>query len=400
MSLVRKIKSLGPGILVTSAFIGPGTVTVCSLAGNQAGYTLLWALGFSIIATIILQLMCSRLGVVSGKGLGEALKSINSQWVRNIFLILTFAAIVLGNAAYEAGNLAGAGLGLHLVTEEFIPKNVNNLIIGLLALLIFLFGSYRIIEKLMLFLVLTMSLVFLITAAYLKPSILFILKGFLVPTFNDGDIWLVIGLIGTTVVPYNLFLHTSASAQRWKGTKDLNLAKFDTIIAILIGGLISTAIIITAASTTQSNITGAADLAVQLEPLLGDWSVYFIALGLFAAGISSSITAPLAAAYAASGIFGFAPSLKNRSFKVIGLSIALIGILFTQFNVQPIFLIQFAQVANGLLLPFLAIFLVITMNNKKILGNYSNNLVQNLGGILVIIVMLGLGIKSILLLIR
>lgn len=397
MAIINRLKSLGPGILVTSAFIGPGTITVCSIAGYQFGYQLLWALIFSVVATIILQEMCARLGIITRSGLGTALNNtIRSPLLKVFIMFLIFSAIIVGNSAYEAGNISGATLGISTILGEKYTSIIS-LSIGFLALVIILSGSYKIIERFMIVLVVTMSIVFIVTALYLKPDLKKILEGSFIPSFPEGSGLLIVGLIGTTIVPYNLFLHASSTATKWQGAEHLPEARFDTIISIIIGGIISMAIIITAGSVSGiGSISGGADLAVQLEPLLGNWARYFIAAGLFAAGISSSITAPLAAAYAASGIFNFPSVIGNPKFRLVSGGILLTGIIFSVAGFKPVEIIQFAQFANGALLPLIALFLVWVMNKKDLLGNFTNNPIQNFLGILVIIVTLILGIKSIL----
>ena len=406
MSFFKRLKSTGPAILITSAFIGPGTVTMCSLAGYTFSYALLWALVFSVIATIVLQEMAARLGIITQKGLGEALRNQIKQPILKWFsLLLVVSAIIIGNSAYEAGNIGGAVLGLDTafgaMEADLFGQNINlwGLIIGLIAMALLFSGSYRLIEKSLIVLVLLMSLVFITTALMLGPDIGAFFKGMLMPSVPKGGWLMIIGLIGTTVVPYNLFLHASSVSEKWKSPKDLPAARFDTILAVILGGIISMAIIVTSAATASkagTSITNAADLALQLEPLLGDWAKYFMAGGLFAAGISSAITAPLAAAYAASGIFGFKPSLAAPKFKLIATLILGIGILFSLLGFKPIQVIKFAQIANGILLPFIAVFLVWVVNQSGLLGKYKNSLWQNILAGLIILVTIFLGGKSLL----
>lgn len=350
--------------------------------------------------------MAARLGLISGKGLAENIKiELNKiKWLKYVALILVFSGILVGNGAYEAGNIGGAVLGMETligtirvvadIEDIVFDINIWGIVIGLVSTILILRGNYKLIERSMIFLVTIMSVVFVVAAVAIKPDLSELLNG-LVPSIPDGGILFVVGLIGTTVVPYNLFLHSSSVSQKWKSENDLGTARFDTFFAIAIGGIISLAIIITAASIPKgSEITSAADLAVQLEPLLGSWAETFIAIGLFSAGISSSLTAPLAASFAASGIFGFPPSFKNRWFKLVSITILFIGTAFASTGFKPIEVIKFAQAANGILLPFIAVFLVWIMNRKSLLGKYSNSYFNNILGIIVILVTLILGIKS------
>ncbi|MCB0652943.1 MAG: Nramp family divalent metal transporter [Saprospiraceae bacterium] len=408
MQFLKKIKSTGPAILITSAFIGPGTVTVCSLAGYSFVYALLWGLVFSVFATIILQEMAARLGLVTQQGLGEALRGqINHPFWRLLSLLLVFCAIIIGNGAYEAGNISGAVLGMDTALGSLNVQvnggtlNLWGLIIGIIAMALLFSGSYKLIEKTLIGLVLLMSIVFIVTALMVGPDLGAMIKGMLVPTVPEvpaGGWLMVIGLVGTTVVPYNLFLHASSVSEKWKSPDDLPAVRFDTVVAVVLGGIISMAIVVTSAAASQQagSFNNAADLAIQLEPLLGRWAKYFMAGGLFAAGISSAITAPLAASYVAAGIFGFKPDLKEWKFKLTGGLILFIGVLFSLLGFKPIHVIKFAQMANGILLPFIAIFLVWMVNRASLLGSYKNNLRQNIFAGIIILVTLFLSAKSIL----
>ncbi len=406
--MLAKLKNIGPASLVAAAFIGPGTVTLCSIAGYSFGYALLWALGFSIIATIILQEMAGRLGIVSGKGLGEALRSELKNPILKLFSIfIVIAAIGIGNAAYQAGNIGGAILGMETVAKPLtlslgsIELNIWSLLIGFLAFALLFIGKYKWLEKVLIGLVLLMSFLFVITAILSDINWPALFRGLFVPSQPDGSWLTIIGLIGTTVVPYNLFLHASAASERWKNgsEKEIKAARFDTIVSILLGGLVSLAIVIAAAaaqSAGSGEISNAADLAVSLEPLLGSWSKYFVSFGLFAAGLTSSITAPLAAAYAIGGLLGWKKNIRSSKNRAVWITILFLGILFSSIGFKPIAVIKFAQFANGLLLPVIAAFLLYIMNKSGVLGKYKNKPWQNILGLLIVALAFGLGLKSVL----
>ena len=396
-------KNIGPGTLVAAAFIGPGTVTLCTLAGVNFGLNLLWAMLLSILATIVLQEMAARLGIVSQKGLSEVIRNeIKTPFLRHFITILILSAIVIGNASYEAGNISGGILGLETVfgdaafTIGSLSLNGMSLIIGVIAFALLYIGNYKFLERALIALVLVMSLSFIITAIITKPNLLNVLKGLFIPKFPEQSLLTIIGLIGTTVVPYNLFLHAALVKERWKSTKDLKHATKDTIISIILGGLVSMAIIISAASLQNTTITNGADLAKSLAPLYGNFSKYFIAIGLFAAGITSAITAPLAAAYVAKGCLGWNGGLKSKKFRAVWLFILLLGVLFSSIGIKPIEIIKFAQVANGMLLPIIAGILLWIMNKASVLGKFKNTVLQNIFGFTILAVSLFLGLKSIL----
>ena len=203
-------------------------------------------------------------------------------------------------------------------------------------------------------------------------------------------------MIGTTVVPYNLFLHASLVTEKWKGAEDLPIARKDTIVAVILGGLVSMAIIICAAAIQGNDISNAADLAKSLEPLFGEYARFFVGVGLGAAGLTSAITAPLAAAYVVQGCLGWEKNIKSMKFRLVWGGILLLGIFFSSLNYNPIDIIQFAQVANGILLPIIAGYLIWMANQKQLLGTYINKPWQNILGIVIWFIVFGLGLKSIL----
>ena len=396
-------KNIGPGTLVAAAFIGPGTVTLCTIAGVNFGFNLLWAMLLSIIATIVLQGMAARLGIVSQQGLSEVIRTeIKQPFFKQFITVLILSAIVVGNASYEAGNISGGILGLETLVGNYSIKlgslslNLLSILIGVIAFILLYIGNYKFLERALISLVLLMSVSFVITAIITKPNILDIVKGMFVPKFPEKSLLTIIGLVGTTVVPYNLFLHAALVKERWKSTADLPYAKKDTIISIILGGLVSIAILISAAAMQGATISNGADLAKSLAPLYGDFSKYFIAIGLFAAGITSAITAPLAAAYVAKGCLGWQGGLKTKRFRAVWMFILLLGVVFSSIGIKPIEIIKFAQVANGMLLPVIAAILLWIMNKTSVLGKYKNTVIQNILGYAILAFSIFLGLKNIL----
>ena len=389
-------KKLGPGVLVAAAFIGPGTVTACTLAGVNFGYSLLWAMLLSIIATYVLQEMSARLGIITQKGLADVIKQeLSNPLIRNSVITLIFSAIIIGNASYEAGNIGGATLGM----EALFGLSYNNLypaILGLAAFSLLFFGNYKSLEKVFIFLVLIMSLSFVMTAVLTQPNLWELVKGLFLPSIPEDGILTIIALVGTTVVPYNLFLHAALVSEKWKSEKDLKLAKRDTLVSIILGGLVSISIIISAAAIKSTEVNNVLDMAKALEPLYGSSALYFMGIGLLAAGITSAITAPLAAAYVANSCFGWKAEFKDAKFRTIWILILVLGVVFLSFGIKPIEIIKFAQITNGLLLPIIAIFLLWVVNRVGVMGKYKNTLVQNCIGLAIILLSILLGAKSIL----
>ena len=396
----------GPGAVVAVAFIGPGTVTVCTLAGVQFGFALLWAMLLSTVATVILQDMSARIGIVTGRGLGEVIRSqLTRPLPRFLVLGLIMFAIVAGNAAYEAGNISGARLGLETLfainRPEFAP--LLSVLVGAMAFGLLYQGSYRVLERVMVSLVVLMSLAFLLTAVLTRPDIGALLRGLLVPSVSDASILTIVGLIGTTVVPYNLFLHAALVREKWQGTQHLSDARVNSVIAVSLGGLVSAAIIVSAAAINSDSVSNAVDLARGLEPLFGSFARYFLSLGLFAAGITSAMTAPLAAAFVARGCLGWSEAdggLKNWRFRAVWMFVLLLGVVFSSLGINPIDIIRAAQVANGITLPLVVGIILWLVNQHSVLGEHRNTLLQNIAGGVIFLVTIALGLRAIVLVVN
>ncbi|OBQ55298.1 Nramp family divalent metal transporter [Tamlana sp. s12] len=394
-------KNIGPGPLVAAAFIGPGTVTVCTLAGVGFGFSLLWAMVLSILATIVLQEMSARLGIISQKGLSEIIRDeIKHPVIKVLALLLILSAIVIGNAAYEAGNISGGVLGLEAIIGKKslaiggFSLNGLSVLIGVIAFSLLYMGNYKILERVLVALVTLMSLAFLLTAVITKPNLGEVFKGAFIPNISKENLLTVIALIGTTVVPYNLFLHASLVKEKWQKPTDLKYARKDTIVAVVLGGMVSMCIMISAASIQATEVHSAVDLAKGLEPLFGCFAKYFLAIGLFAAGITSAITAPLAAAFVMSGCLGWKSDMRTIKFKSVWGSIIILGVLFSSLGIKSIEIIKFAQVTNGVLLPIIAGFLIWVMNKSAVLGEHKNSFKQNVLGAIVLIISILLSVAT------
>ena len=400
----QRLKEVGPGAVVAAAFIGPGTVTSCFTSGASYGTTLLWAILFSTISVIIMQSMASRLGIVTQKGLSEALREKYPKKGSRIFLaILVIAAVFIGNVAYETGNISGSILGVQAISPVLdtpAAKIILALIIGSVSFVLLFSGSYQYIEKVLTGLVVCMGLIFLVCAFAAKPDWAAVFKGLFVPVVPEGEkSWMTVAaLMGTTVVPYNIYLHASSSAKKWnKPEEDIATSNVDSILAIGLGGIISLAIII-CASVLQGmeGVTANGKVMAQsLTPLLGSWATVIFGIGLFAAGFSSAITAPLAAAFASSGILGWGGDMKKFRFKIIWMIVLAFGIVAVcTIGASPSEIILFAQAANAFLLPITAVLLVLACNDKKLMGKYKNGVIINILAIIVIGVFLFIAARN------
>ncbi len=387
--------------MVMAAFIGPGTVITASRAGAQYGFALLWALLFSVLATLVLQEMAARLGLVTGKGLSQVLRtSFSSPFFRLLAIVLVILAIGFGNAAYESGNISGASMGLAAITPY--SANLWALVVGGIAFSLLASGSYKVVETGLIALVVVMSSVFLVTMVLVGPDVGDILRGLTRPSLPAGSTLMIMALIGTTVVPYNLFLHSSSVSEKWPASvplgDSLRESRRDSLLSIGLGGLITLAIVTTASAAFFGSETtfSAATISRQLEPLLGPAAKYFFAIGLLAAGLTSAITSPLAAAYAVAGALGWKVDLADRRFKLIWATVLGLGMLAAVLGTRPVSAIIFAQAANGFLLPIVAVYLLYVMNSGRLLGDYKNRWRSNIVGGLIVLVVSGLGVFKLL----
>ncbi|GGF73410.1 Nramp family divalent metal transporter [Alteromonas lipolytica] len=385
----RRTKS---GFIIAAAFIGPGTVTTASLAGAGFGFHLVWALLFSVLATVILQDMAVRLGFATRAGMSHALSNqIKNPLLRRGILLLVVCAIGVGNAAYESGNLTGAAIGLNNIAGLGIP--IWSCLLGALAIVLLWLGQYRLIENVLVSLVAVMALVFVLTFAVSQPDWQQMAEQLFTPHLSADSLTTILALIGTTIVPYNLFLHASLVAQsEQESPHEASHYRRQSALAISTGGLITLFIVATAmqAFYGQSESLHAGNLARQLAPLLGDYAQWFFAVGMFAAGLTSAITAPLAAAYALTGALNKPADLRSPWFRGIWLCIILVGIGFSLTGTRPLVAILFAQAANGLLLPVIGLLLLYMMNFHPALGRLKNNWLANLGGVSVILLIVWL----------
>ena len=391
----QRIKEVGPGAVVAAAFIGPGTVTSCFTSGASYGTTLLWAILFSTISVVIMQTMAARIGITTGMGLSEALrkKYDGKKGVLVFLAILVIAAVFIGNVAYETGNISGSVLGARSLAPVFWDNGIWKIIFTVILVGVTFYllwsGSYTKIEKVLTAMVVVMGVLFLICAFVSKPDWGQVFHDMFVPTVPEGEnSWMTVAaLMGTTVVPYNIYLHASSAAKKWNNPEeDIPTSNLDSILAIGLGGIISMAIIICASAVMgQADMSDGRTMALSLSALLGPAASVVFGIGLFAAGFSSAITAPLAAAFASSGILGWGADMKNGKFKAIWIIVLGFGFFATLvLGASPQAIILFAQAANAFLLPITGILLLIVCNDKNMLGKYKNGVIINILAIIVI----------------
>ncbi len=389
-----KFSIFGPGMIITASFVGPGTVTTMTQGGAGFGYSLLWAVVFSIIATIALQEMVARLALVTNEGLGEAIRDIfNHQLLKLITVWFSMIAVAVGCAAYISGDLLGTSLGAAYLLG--IPENYIAPVIGIVILLIGLSGSYDLIEKVMTVLVLIMGIIFITTVIVIQPDFGAVLKGAFIPSIPNGSLLTIIALIGTTVVPYNFFIHASSIHERFNGIKDLRIVRIDTIVAIGLGGLISAAILITTGTLIHGKeVTSLVELSEPLKPILGDLAPIFMSVGLFSASLSSAIASPMGAAATISSCLRWKGGVKSKKYRLVFAIVIFIGIITSSLGFEPLEVLLIAQALNGIILPLIAILIFVILNKKNMMGKFANGIVLNIIGLFVVLVVSFLGVYS------
>jgi len=392
------VKRLGQVLfwsVLSAAFIGPGTITTAASAGALYGPRLLWALAFSTAACLVLQEASARLTVVSGRDLGQAIRErFRGGPLARLVPGSVLGAVVLGCAAYEAGNILGGVSGAVLGTGW--PTAWLTLGVGATALVLLWVGSTRTVSEVLGIVVATMGVAFLLTATSLRLEPSELLRGTLIPSLPAGSSLLLLGLVGTTVVPYNLFLGSGIARGQTLGE-----VRFGLGIAIALGGLISMGVLVVGTAVDPPLAFDA--LGQALRARLGGWAETLFAYGLLAAGLSSAITAPLGAAVAARSLLSSpgdeasdaSPTAwqdRSRRFRGVWLLVLLTGISFGLAGVKPIPAIILAQALNGLLLPFVAGFLLLVINDVRLMGRDGvNGPVSNAALVLVVSVTVLLG---------
>ncbi len=383
MTLRKRISSILFWSIISAAFIGPGTVTTATQAGVYYNFQLLWALVFSTFATLLLQEASARLTIQTKLNLGEAIaRQFEGKPSKTVVLLVIIVAIILGCAAYEAGNILGAVAGLVLIFD--IPYYYFVVGIGLLAIMVFSVRSVHTIAKVLGVVVFLMGIAFLTTALSLNPDWSEVAKGAVMPIIpnSSGAGLIVLGLIGTTVIPYDLFLGSGALDKK----QTIKEMRFGLSIAVILGGVISMSIMGVGSAITEgmsesarANMDYSYDMLKDtLEIITGEYAIYIFGFGMFAAGFSSAITSPLASAITARSLFSNKKNEHKWKPGAIYFTLTIVGVLgtgltFGILNIQPIPAILIAQAFNGLILPLVAVFLIYVINDANIMGRENLN---------------------------
>jgi Mn2+/Fe2+ NRAMP family transporter len=340
--------------VISAAFIGPGTITTAVTAGSAYGLQLLWCVTLSTVGCLVLQEASARVVIGSGLSLPQAIEKAFGRKGKP-WLALTGFSVIAGCAAYEAGNILGAVSGLNILTGVDLPWLTAA--VSVLAFILLYVNRRSVISGMMTVLVALMGITFL-TLAFRQPyTPAEVLQAATLPQFPQGSALLVLGLVGTTIVPYNIFLGSGISTGKTLAQMRLGLT-----VSVIAGGLITAAIVV--AGTSMQAFTSFPQLAHLLEQQAGPAGKLALGMGLFAAGFSSSVTAPYAAAMVAHTVFGVHKTNKLRGVwgAVLG-----VGFFFGMSGIKPIPVILTVQALNGLILPLLAAWMVLLVNHGKIM---------------------------------
>ena len=384
---------LGPGIITANVDNDAGGITTYSVAGASLGYKLLWTMIPMTLALIVIQEMCARMGAVTGKGLADLIRERTGvRWTA--FIMLTLLLADLGNTVCEFAGVA-ASMELFGVTK-YIAVPLGALGIWVLVIR----KSYKFVEKVFLA-ACVLYLTYLVSGYMAHPSWSEVGRELIIPNFSFDSNYLAIllGVIGTTITPWMQFYIQSAVVEKGITVKDYGYCKWDVISGCFMTNIVALFIIVACAATIHVHgitIESAKDAALALGPLAGKWAQWLFALGLLNASLFSASILPLATSYYVCEAFGFEAGV-NRSWKeapvfywlytlliVIGAAVILIPHM-------PLILVMFwSQVVNGVLLPFVLIFMLILINNKDLMGAYVNNWTFNIISWVTVVIMIAL----------
>jgi NRAMP (natural resistance-associated macrophage protein)-like metal ion transporter len=382
---------IGPGIITSNVDNDAGGITTYSLAGSEYGLTLLWTLIPITMALIIIQEMCARMGVVSGKGLSDLIRERFGAKV-TFYLMIALFLTNLGNTISE---FAGVAASLEIFgVSKYLSVPLSAFFVWWLVVK----GSYKSVEKA--FLVACFFYISYIVSGFLaKPDWTEIRNEFFTPIFRfePGFLTMAVGVVGTTIAPWMQFYLQSSVVDKGLKTEDYQYARLDVIFGSVIVNVVAFFIIMLCAITIfQAGITieTAQDAALALAPLAGKYCTWLFSFGLLNASLFAASILPLSTAYTICEAFGWESSL-NRKFaeapQFYGLySIMIIlgagVILFPDVPLIPIMF--YSQVLNGSLLPFILIFMLLLINDRKIMGDYTNGWTLNLVSLLTILLLI------------
>lgn len=384
---------VGPGIITANADNDVGGITTYSLAGAQFGFSLLWLLIPVTLVLIVTQEMCARMGAVTGKGLADLIRE-NFGVKVTFWVLVIFVLCDLGNIATEFAGVASAAP----ILQQYVPALSKYVMVPLAAIFVFFAvvrGNYKIVERIF-FAFCFVYLAYVASGILAHPNWSEAISVTFVPHFKPTAAYIVmaIGIIGTTIAPWQQFYIQAAVVEKGIGVKDYPMSRLDVIIGGFITDVIAYFIILASAATIfvfnqhnaahQLQITTAGDVAGALAPLAGKYASLLFALGLLNAAVFTAAILPLSTAYYVCEAFGFQSGVENRFrdarfFYLFYLSLIVIGAAFVLLPNAPLLAVIFySQVLNGILLAPILVFMLLLVNNPRLMGPYVNNRVFNI----------------------
>ena len=377
------IAILGPGIITGSVDNDAGGITTYSIAGAMYGYKLIWTLIPSFIVLLVIQEMNARMGIVTGKGLADLIRERAGV---KITLIIFMGLLIsgIGNTTTEFAGVAGS-------LEVFgVSKYISVIIAAVLVWLLVVKANYKIAERI--FLVFSASLLTYVVSAILgKPQWGEIGKSIIHPgmQLDNSSLTIVLGIIGTTIAPWMQFYMQSSVIEKGIKIKHYNYVLVDIVVGCIATVVVAFFIMVACASTLHQNgivINEAKDAAMALRPLAGVFASQVFAFGLFIASVFSATILPLATAFFVCEAFGFEAGIDKKwedapEFYVLytGILIISAGIILLP-NAPLIAISLWTQVINAFLLPVVLVCMILLINNKKIMGAYTNKPIINVIG--------------------
>ncbi|MBI2907548.1 MAG: divalent metal cation transporter [Chloroflexi bacterium] len=371
---------MGPGIITASVDQDAGGITTYSLAGARFGYSLLWILFVVPIVLFVVQETCARMGAITGKGLADLIRE--NYGVRVTFIMMAFLLVVdFGNTMANFAGLAAGG-------EIFAVPRLITVPIGAVAVWwLVVKGSYRFVEKVFLAASL-MYATYVVSGFMASPPWGEVLQAVSRPSIRlEVDyLMMIIGLVGTTIAPWMQFYQQAATVEKGLSEDDYGYTMVDTSFGSVVTCLVSAFIIIACAATIYVNnipIESAADAALALRPLAGQYASVLFALGLINASLFAASILPLSTAYSVCEALGFEAGV-NKTLKQAPVFFGLYSFLIVASALvimlpeAPLLeIMYFSQVANGILLPFILLFIIRLVNDRRLMGRYVNSLAFN-----------------------
>ena len=370
------LKYIGPGFLVTIGFIDPGNWATNMAAGSKFGYSLLWFVTLSTVFLIVLQHNAAHLGIATGTCLSEAATRHFKPWVSRAVL----STAMLASVSTVFAELLGTAIGLNLIFH--IPIPIGALLAGILTAVMLYTNTYRMVEKWIIGFVSLIGLSYLLELAMVKVEWTKALTGLFTPSVPQGSMFFIMGIVGSVVMPHNLFLHSEViQSRQWNRgdkqalKKQLKFEFTDTLVSMVAGWAINCSMIVLAASVFFTNGVNVSDLQQAqstLKPLAGDFQSVVFGLALIFAGFSSSITSAMAGGSIFSGIFNEPYDIKDRHTRMgvgVTLALAVIAVLFAS---NPYHALIWSQVILSIQLPVTVFTQIRLTSSKKVMGIYKN----------------------------